>query len=331
MSNKPEELNQTSFDNGGDEELREDRGDFFEADEPAVADGDNSSSGKSSDKPADAAEDVAAEPGEASKAEDAEPEDAKANKRAVPLDRFNEVNEQKKLLEQQNEMLRKLLEQQQGQQPGDSQQQEPPKQPAQDNPEEAKQLRELRRQLKDALYADDEDKYDEIQEQIDAINERRSRAAVRAELEAREAQVQAERVRNEFASTAQRMVEKFPVLHAETGDPEAIKKVVALRDYYINADKLSPAAALEKASTEIGELYTGRVAGAGDDKGAKDQRRAAAIERGVREANDQPPPTAQAGVGARAQAARLNPEKMSEREFNALPEEERARLRGDIV
>ena len=191
-------------------------------------------------------------------------------------------------------------------------------------------MRELRRQLKDALYADDEDKYDEIQEQIDAINDRRSRAAVRAELEAREAQVQAERVRNEFANTAQRMVEKFPVLHAETGDPEAIKKVVALRDYYINADKLSPAAALEKASTEIGELYTGRVAGA-DDKGAKDQRRAAAIERGVREANDQPPPTAQAGVGARAQAARLNPEKMSEREFNALPEEERARLRGDIV
>lgn len=327
---KPEELNQTSFDNGGDEELRQDRGDFFEADEPAVADGDNSSSGKASDKPADAAEDVAAEPGEASKAEDAEPEDAKANKRAVPLDRFNEVNEQKKLMEQQNEMLRKLLEQQQGQQSGDGQQQEPSKQPAKDNPEEAKQLRELRRQLKDALYADDEDKYDEIQEQIDAINERRSRAAVRAELDAREAQVQAERVRNEFASTAQRMVEKFPVLHAETGDPEAIKKVVALRDYYINADKLSPAAALEKASTEIGELYTGRVAGA-DDKGAKDQRRAAAIERGVREANDQPPPTAQAGVGARAQAARLNPEKMSEREFNALPEEERARLRGDIV
>lgn len=330
MDKKPEELNQNAFDNGGDEELREDRGDFFEADEPAVADGDNSSRGKASDKPADAAEDVAAEPGEASNAEDAEPEDAKANKRAVPLGRFNEVNEQKKLLEQQNEMLRKLLEQQQGQQPGDGQQQEPPKQPAHDNPEEAKQLRELRRQLKDALYADDEDKYDEIQEQIDAINERRSRAAVRAELEAREAQVQAERVRNEFASTAQRMVEKFPVLHAETGDPEAIKKVVALRDYYINADKLSPAAALEKASTEIGELYTGRVAGA-DDKGAKDQRRAAAIERGVREANDQPPPTAQAGVGARAQAARLNPEKMSEREFNALPEEERARLRGDIV
>lgn len=330
MDNKPEELNQNAFDNGGDEELREDRGDFFEADESAVTDSDNGSSGKASDKPADAAEDTNVEPGEASKADDAEPEDAKANKRAVPLDRFNEVNEQKKLLEQQNEMLRKLLEQQQGQQPGDGQQQEPPKQPAQDNPEEAKQLRELRRQLKDALYADDEDKYDEIQEQIDAINERRSRAAVRAELEAREAQVQAERVRNEFASTAQRMVEKFPVLHAETGDPEAIKKVVALRDYYINADKLSPAAALEKASTEIGELYTGRVAGA-DDKGAKDQRRAAAIERGVREANDQPPPTAQAGVGARAQAARLNPEKMSEREFNALPEEERARLRGDIV
>ena len=330
MDNKPEELNQNAFDNGGDEELREDRGDFFEADEPAVADGDNSSSGKASDKPADAAEDTNVEPGEASKADDAEPEDAKANKRAVPLDRFNEVNEQKKLLEQQNEMLRKLLEQQQGQQPGDGQQQDTPKQPAQDNPEEAKQLRELRRQLKDALYADNEDKYDEIQDQIDAISERRSRAAVRAELEAREAQVQAERVRNEFASTAQRMVEKFPVLHAETGDPEAIKKVIALRDYYINADKLSPAAALEKASTEIGELYTGRVAGA-DDKGAKDQRRAAAIERGVREANDQPPPTAQAGVGARAQAARLNPEKMSEREFNALPEEERARLRGDIV
>lgn len=330
MDNKPEELNQNAFDNGGDEELRQDRGDFFEADEPAVADGDNSSSGKASDKPDDAAEDVAAEPGEASKADDAEPEDAKANKRAVPLDRFNEVNEQKKLMEQQNEMLRKLLEQQQGQQSGDGQQQEPPKQPAHDNPEEAKQLRELRRQLKDALYADDEDKYDEIQEQIDAINERRSRATVRAELEAREAMVQAERTRNEFANTAQRMVEKFPVLHAETGDPEAIKKVVALRDYYINADKLSPAAALEKASTEIGELYTGRVAGA-DDKGAKDQRRAAAIERGVREANDQPPPTAQAGVGARAQAARLNPEKMSEREFNALPEEERARLRGDIV
>lgn len=327
---KPEELNQNAFDNGGDDELREDRGDFFGADDSeTLPEGKKDDGGNADDKKDDDAGDGTAKP-DSDKAGDADPEDAKADKRAVPLDRFNAVNEQKKLLEQQNEMLRKLLEQQQGQQPGDGQQQDTPKQPAQDNPEEAKQLRELRRQLKDALYADDEDKYDEIQEQIDAINERRSRATVRAELEAREAMVQAERTRNEFANTAQRMVEKFPVLHAETGDPEAIKKVVALRDYYINADKLSPAAALEKASTEIGELYTGRVAGA-DDKGAKDQRRAAAIERGVREANDQPPPTAQAGVGARAQAARLNPEKMSEREFNALPEEERARLRGDIV
>ena len=323
---KPEELNQTSFDNGGDEELREDRGDFFEADESLESANEKPAAKAEDEKSVDNAESPADQGKKASQ------DDGDEGSDSVPVNRFHQVNERKKLLEQENELLRQQLEQatkgSQQKQDGEQQQEKPPAE--QQSQDEAKQLRELRRQLKDALYADDEEKYDEIQEQIDAINERRSRAAVRAELEALEAGRQAERIRNEFASTAQRMVEKFPVLNAETGDPEAIKKVVALRDYYINAEKLSPAAALEKASTEIGELYTGRSGGT-DDKGTKDQRRAAAIERGVREANDQPPPTAQAGVGARAQAARLNPEKMSEREFNALPEEERARLRGDIV
>ena len=320
---KPEELNQNAFDNGGDEELREDRGDFFESDNVEEVASDKPASQAVEDKPneSDAPKDDQGKKG----AQD----DNEEGSDSVPVNRFHQVNERKKLLEQENELLRQQLEQATKGQPNQEQQQEQPP-TEQQSQDEAKHLRELRRQLKDALYADDEEKYDEIQEQIDAINERRSRAAVRAELEALEAGRQAERTRTEFASTAQRMVEKFPVLHAETGDPEAIKKVVALRDYYINAEKLSPAAALEKASTEIGELYTGRSGGA-DDNGAKDQRRSAAIERGVREANDQPPPTSQAGVGARAQAARLNPEKMSEREFNALPEEERARLRGDIV
>lgn len=159
--------------------------------------------------------------------------------------------------------------------------------------------------------------------------ERRSRRRA-AELEAREAQVQAERVRNEFANTAQRMVEKFPVLHAETGDPEAIKKVVALRDYYINADNLSAGCCAGKGVDRNRRVFTRAALLA-------PMTRAPRISAGLRplsaarEATDQPPPTAQAGVGARAQALRLNPEKMSEREFNALPEEERARLRGDIV
>ena len=324
MDNKPEELNQNAFDNGGDDELREDRGDFFEADESLEAANEKPAAKAEDEKPVDNAESPADQGKKAGQ------DDGDEGSDSVPVNRFHQVNERKKLLEQENGLLRQQLEQATKGQPKQEQQQEQQAPAEQQSQDEAKQLRELRRQLKDALYADDEEKYEEIQEQIDAINERRSRAAVRAELEVREAMVQAERTRNEFANTAQRMVEKFPVLHAETGDPEAIKKVVALRDYYINAEKLSPAAALEKASTEIGELYTGRSGGT-DDKGTKDQRRAAAIERGVREANDQPPPTAQAGVGARAQAARLNPEKMSEREFNALPEEERARLRGDIV
>lgn len=321
---KPEEMQQNSFDNGGDEELREDRGDFFEADE-SVED-----VAKKQD-PAEGNTDEGAIDQEAKTNQDAEGEDDKKGdkQRAVPYDRFNSLNEQKRLLEQQNELLRKMLEQAQAGKNDEAQQQEDTK-TVQEFEGDAKKLRELRKELKEALYTDDESRYEEIQDEIDAINERRSRALVRAELEAEAAKSKASTEQRLFMDTAAKMVAQYPVLDAETGDPDAIKKVVALRDYYINNDRLSAAAALEKASIEIGELYSGGRS-AEEGKASGDKRKAAAIERGVSEANTQPPPTSQAGVGSRAQSARLNVERMSEREFHSLPEEERARLRGDIV
>ena len=79
MDNKPEELNQNAFDNGGDEELREDRGDFFEADDIETL-----PEGKKYDDVGDGT----AKP-DRDKAGDADPEYAKADKRAVPLDRLS--------------------------------------------------------------------------------------------------------------------------------------------------------------------------------------------------------------------------------------------------
>lgn len=61
-----------------------------------------------------------------------------------------------------------------------------------------------------------------------------------------------------------------------------------------------------------------------------DTRQANAVNRNVNAANAQPP-ALRAGVGNGADEVKLNPETMTEEQFDALPEAKKAELRGDAV
>ncbi len=81
------------------------------------------------------------------------------------------------------------------------------------------------------------------------------------------------------------------------------------------APKFAPEGeALSRASTETDPL--------------KDTRTANALARGAADSNRQPP-TAQAGIGNRSTEPRVNVEKMTDKQFEDLPEAEKKRLRGD--
>ena len=131
-----------------------------------------------------------------------------------------------------------------------------------------------------------------------------------------------------LATTAESLTEKYPFLdpnHA-TANPQAIQEVVEWRDYYIHAKGLTPAAALKKAANRIVPAYTAPDASAGADRTQAQRMTNAKV------AATLPPSTTKAGLGERAiPAPKLDVSKMSEREFEALSEDERAKLRGDVV
>ena len=65
-----------------------------------------------------------------------------------------------------------------------------------------------------------------------------------------------------------------------------------------------------------------------EDNTPRDTRLAKAHQRNAAHSLMQPP-AAQAGIGNRSEAAQLDPEKLTEAEFDALPEAEKKRMRGD--
>lgn len=149
-------------------------------------------------------------------------------------------------------------------------------------------------------------------------------------------------VRQELAATreqmaleaaAEAMVEKYPFLDANSdqANQEAIKEVVEWRDYYVLAKQLSPAQALKHAVARVAPTYAKAAGQSAATQTAADRTQAQRLTN-AKAAAALPPSTAQAGIGERAtRAQRVDVAKMSDTEFAALPAEERAKLRGDVV
>lgn len=179
----------------------------------------------------------------------------------------------------------------------------------------------------EALYAGDGKKAASIRREINAhlVTEATSRAreVAATEFTARE-------TRTLLAAAVQTAVAAYPWLETKEGE-EALDLIVAARDQRIKKG-MPPHLALQEAVNKIapkfapeGDTPSGEST---DTPERKDTRTAQALARGAADSLLQPPPV-QAGIGNRATAARIDVESLTDEQYDALPEAEKKRLRGD--
>jgi hypothetical protein len=251
----------------------------------------------------------------------------------IPYSRFKEVNDELKGEREARIRLEerlKALEQQQ---------KAPQEQKQEAKPEDTPDIKALRRQLRAAILEGDDDKADEIEDKIDQVTSARlaqiKEEARRAALEAAEQRQEADRVeqvKREASAVAARIVAEYPSLDAKSdaANKEAIEDFVTIRDREL-AKGASVKEAMETAMKRAVKLHdlAKRDAGKADEKaGTKPpDRKAAAVARNAEHERRIPPRV----TGSSGAATSPDPDDMTDEEFEALPERERRRLRGDFV
>lgn len=311
------------------DEQRAERGDIIEdelGDSATIAKiaGDDSAAdaGKATEEAAAAA---------ASSAEDGEAVD---KQEAVPHAKFHAMNERRKAAEAENlrlqEIVQNLSRAAAAGKPSDAADTEG--KAAADEPAKV-DVRALRRQAKEALIEGDLDKADELDAQADAEVQRLAEERAMQRLASNEAV-------SKIESTVQTIYADYPLLDPanEAKDMDAITDVVDLRDVYMQKRGMKAPEAI-KAAVEFvakargwnkAEASAAAIDKEGDGKPV-DKRTEKAVQRAAEESGKQIPDK-ESMVGNRSGTLRASDvEKMGDKEFSSLSEEEKSRLRGDIL
>jgi hypothetical protein len=249
----------------------------------------------------------------------------------VPKSRFNEVITQRNDLKKELEEANRLLAEATAAKPGGPTAAAPDTGKTDDVA--APTLKQLRAQHREALMDGDLEKAELLDDQIDAVVTTIATNNALQLLEAK--QLQTKTVETLTEATSQALTD-FPYLDTAEG-AEALDLIVMSRDRKIAAG-IPAAQALREAVSTIAPRFKpadGEGGGTDPDKGLnnvptpKDTRTAAALARGAADSTLQPP-AGQAGIGNRTTAGRVDVSKMSEDQFENLPDAEKKRLRGDF-
>lgn len=247
----------------------------------------------------------------------------------IPHARFNEVNAARKAAQERADALERELAALRQQQSSAAPAPAPAAAPAAPEFNEA----EREKDYANALMDGDVDKAAQIRAEIN--RHLRNQAALDArEQQRREAQQQREAVEAEELSAASaKAIQDFPYLNTPDGE-EALELIVAARNRRV-AQGMPIAQALTEAVAAIAPKFA--PAGAATpsrelpgNNPKQDTRTTQAIQRGA-QATIAQPPAIQAGVGNRATAVMVDPATMTDEQFNALSEADKARLRGDSI
>lgn len=130
---------------------------------------------------------------------------------------------------------------------------------------------------------------------------------------------------------------EYPVLNKDSNEynPRFVDLIVAEQQRLMSAERLTPSQALAKAGKEIMELYgatKNKEEPKKDDKA--EGRRQEALKKSVDAAKKQPGSMRDVGLdsgAAGAKSSELDVDKMTDKEFGALTEEQLTKLRGDYV
>lgn len=264
-------------------------------------------------------------PAAAAPAADEGEEVARQNGGHIPKGRFNEVNTARKNaearaaeLEAENARLKA--------------QASAPAAPAPPAPAPAPAAPSFDIDAQEAAYAEalldgDSGKAAKIRQAINAhivdTAEQRASTRIRGELTA-------EQQATALQEASDAAIVQYPFLNTAEG-ATALRIVVATRDAYI-AEGLKPHLALNKAVAEVAPKFAPAPATPSRESTAAppavDTRTAEAVRRGATDSNLQPPAIVN-GLGNRATQGRIDVTTMTEKQFEALPEAEKRKLRGD--
>jgi len=244
--------------------------------------------------------------------------------KTVPHSRFNEVNEENKILKQQ------LADAQA------SRTQEPQKEvipPKEETPPVS--VKDLEKACYQAMLDGEEDKAVEIRMEINSIIQANAEQSVRNSIKQEESVKSAQQQQKEFQATVNEIQAAYPMLdiNSEEANEDAIDVVVALRDKYVAQGK-SPAEALRTASEKAVVMFGGELADKGDViKAPPVKAKFSAQEAKLTNANaaERIPPKLKGGMGDRAtnlQSSDIH--KMTDAQFNNMDPLQEKRLRGEI-
>ena len=245
-----------------------------------------------------------------------EPEEKKVA--SIPKSRFDEVIAERNAEREANAELKRRLE---ALEAATKTKEPDPKK------EEAKSIDALELEYANFMMEGDIEKAVKLRGQINAAIREQAEAAAEQKISAREAERSQKAIANELAAMSAQVVKDYPYLDTEEG-ALVIPQITALRDAYV-AKGESPANALRKAADFIAPKFDPNPQDKDEPKpeAKQDGRTAAAIARGIKDSAAQPPQMS--GVGNRAmETVKRDVTRMSEEEYDALPDAERKRLMG---
>jgi hypothetical protein len=254
---------------------------------------------------------------------------AKKGDDLIPRARFNEINEQLKAEKAERELLAAQIKELQARTAGEIKQAETVEAVVEPVQSPREQLKDLRQQARTALIEGDFDLAEQLDDRIDDLVLQMSAEQARSE----QAKVVVAAGVNEVATAA---IEKYPFLDSSSpdADPDAVNAVISRREE-LEAAGYPRATALQMAVDEKGPKFAKingielAVEPAADEAAkVKAAREKAAREKAAATSVAQP---AMMPSKADKSTFAVDVNSLSAAQMKSLPEEEKARLRGDIL
>lgn len=277
--------------------------------EEAEAEEGEEASGEAEEAPeGKAAEDEDGEP-------EPEPEPEPKKQHRIPKERFDQVNDRRKIAEEQNLQLQERIKQLEAD--------------GGEGGEDAFDFASKEQEYAEAIVDGEFEKAKTIRAEIRTAD----RAEMRKEMQATE-QNATNRTKDQLAfdNTVNEYRGKFAEFdpESESYDDALTAEVVEMRDGYMASGNYSPAEALAKAAKTIAKVYdlSDQTAEPVVDDEVVVEPKKTNVKEKAKTAGKQPP---KMDTGTPSGEAAVSVLDMNEDEFDALPESAKARLRGDIM
>ena len=188
-------------------------------------------------------------------------------------------------------------------------------------------IRALSKQRNEAVLDGDLDKAAEIDEQIHASTQQAKSEPI--DMEALEARVEA---KMELKSTLASVFKEYPQLDTDSDsfDEDLNAEALVFQSAYLNQGYL-PAEAVRRAAKAAVLVVRPELMSTVEETKTEVKTRKTNVKGNVDASNAQPPKMSQGESGGKTSSEMIDITKLTDEEFDALPEATRARMRGDHV